>query len=367
MCRSSRKWSWWWCSAGATVSLALAGCQKPAIMTQPPPAGPVDGGGGVGDGRAGDAFVFNPVEAGVRGEVGLGPAQTGCSGAETTNPVPCASIGVALQPPYAMSYTCFDLGPAPGVPPQKYGGLTLTLERCSTTLLIGGEANYPEGKLYAIPVARDGNGRVSRFLDGTTIHADAPHNDGGVVFGPGGVLFLTGWPTNELLFIKPGSRTVDKVVDLTPLGIAGASAALNFVPPYLSAKGALKLVSWEGGEWYTLAFEPDASGTFNVTGARPGPSLPGGPEGFVYVAAGSPLIAAHSMLVSEWTEGAISIYETDDHGDPKLGTRKAFITGLVGAEGAFRDPDTGDFFFSTWGQEKDRVIVVRGFKPVIIE
>ena len=42
------------------------------------------------------------------------------------------------------------------------------------------------------------------------------------------------------------------------------------------------------------------------------------------------------------------------------------MTGLHGAEGAFRDPATGDFFFSTWGQMADRTIVVRGFAPIVI-
>ena len=41
--------------------------------------------------------------------------------------------------------------------------------------------------------------------------------------------------------------------------------------------------------------------------------------------------------------------------------------GLQGAEGAYRNPATGDFFFSTWGQAADRTIVVRGFAPIAVD
>jgi hypothetical protein len=100
---------------------------------------------------------------------------------------------------------------------------------------------------------------------------------------------------------------------------------------------------------------------------KPSVTLMGGPEGFVYVEAGNPLFPMNSMLVSEWSANKIATYETDDSADPKLATRKDFIAGLKGAEGAYRDPATGDFFFSTWGQQFDRVIVVRGFAPIVIQ
>jgi hypothetical protein len=274
---------------------------------------------------------------------------------------------VTVVAPYAGSYTCFDLGPVPGVPPQKYGGLTLTTEPCSTRLLIGGSANFPDGKIYAVNVVRDAQGHIGGFEGTATVFADAPYNDGGLSHGPQGVLFATRWPRNELQQTVAGSSAADKVIPLAPLGVSQASASLNFVPRGLPGADALKLVSWSGGEWYTLALRPDAAGTFDVTAASPGVVLPGGPEGFVYVAAGSPQFVAHGLLVSEWTANRIAVYDIDDSGDPKLPSRRDFITGLRGAEGAYRDPATGDFFFSTWGQSADRVIVVRGFAPIVID
>jgi hypothetical protein len=289
-----------------------------------------------------------------------------CPGDPTVpDPPPCSDVGIMVDPFYAAAYTCFDLGPVPGVPPAKYGGLTLLPGSCSATLLIGGDANYPEGKLYAIDVARNGEGQISGFVDSAVVWADAPYNDGGVVFGPDDVLFLARWPENELGQILPGSTAPDKVVDLEALGVAYSAAGLNFVPPGFGGAGALKLVSWSGGEWYTLAFSPDGSGTYDIDSATWELTVGGGPEGFVYVSAGNPLFPADSMLLSEWSANRVATYEVDAQGNPDTATRRDFVTAFRGAEGAYRDPGTGDFFFSTWGSGADRVIVVRGFDPII--
>ncbi|HXU81780.1 MAG TPA: hypothetical protein VN914_10315 [Polyangia bacterium] len=310
-------------------------------------------------------FVVDPTDAVF--EVNSVGSQVFCPGKAVMQPKKCEELGVMVDPFYADKYSCFDLGPVPGVPPQKYGGLTLTLDRCSTRLLIGGEANFPAGKLYGVDVARDDHGHVAGFSGMASVFADAPSNDGGVAYGPKDVLFLTHWPTNELQMTRPGSARADKVIPLQGLGIAFASASLNFVPTTFPAAGAFKLVSWSGGQFYTVAIAPDAQGTFDVMSVKQELTLTGGPEGFVYVAAGSPHFDKNSMLVSEWSANKISTYEVDDKANPIPTSRRDFITGLTGAEGAYRDPATGDFFFSTWGQQADRVIVVRGFVPIIIQ
>jgi hypothetical protein len=296
-----------------------------------------------------------------------------CPGsAKATEPPSCATMGITVDPMYAGQYTCFLLGEVPGaIPPSKYGGLTLTTDKCSTKLLIGGDANLADGALYGIDVVRDADGHISGWAGMATKFADGPSNDGGVTYGPNKILFLTHWPANELQQTKFGSTAVDKLIDLQMLGVAFSSASLNFVPSGFPMTGALKLVAWSGGQWYDVALKPDAQGTFDVTSVNQVSTLPGGPEGFTYVAAGSPLFPQNSMLVSEWTANKIAAYQTDDAANPKLDTRHDFITGFKGAEGAYRDPATGDFFFSTWGStgadgaEHDRVIVVRGFAPII--
>jgi hypothetical protein len=269
-----------------------------------------------------------------------------------------------LEPPFAASYSLSDLGPPPGVP-ARLGGLTV---KAGTTdrLLIGGEADGSTGALYEIGVVRDGAGHITGFSGTATRYADAAYNDGGVAYGPGNVLFLARWPQNQLGQTKPGSRITDKITDLGPLGIASSLVSLAFVPPGQPGAGRLKLASYSGGEWYDAGLAPDGSGTYNLVNVAPvaGSALPGGIVGFVYVGAGSRQFSGPSILVSEYQADNVAAYAVDAGGNPIPSTRRTFITGLDGADGAYIDPVSGDFLFSTFGGG-DRVVVVRGFaKPL---
>jgi hypothetical protein len=274
--------------------------------------------------------------------------------------VPAAGASAQdLIAPFDGSYTVHDIGTPPGVPNQL-GGLTL---KAGTTdrLLIGGAANDAAGALYEIGLVRDGAGHIVGFSGSATRYADAAYNDGGVTYGPGGVLFLARWPQNELGQIGPGGTT--KVIPLTPFGVASSLASLMFVPPGQPGAGSLKMASYRGGEWYDADVVPDGSGTYdlaNVTNVIDS-TLDGGPEGFVYVPNGSPQFSGPSLLVSEYGVDQIAAYQVNANGDPIVASRRQFITGLDGAEGALLDPVTGDFLFSTFGGGS-RVIVVRGFR-----
>jgi hypothetical protein len=273
-----------------------------------------------------------------------------------------AAHAQTVEPPFAGSYSFADIGSPPGVP-ASLGGLTL---KAGTTdrLLIGGSANSAAGALYEIGLTRDGAGHITGFSGTATRVIDAAYNDGGVTYGPGGVLFLARWPANQLGQTRPGSAITDKVIDLGPLAVASSLASLQFVPAGQPGASSLKLASYSGGQWYDAAVTPDGSGTYNVGGvtAMPNSTLSGGPEGFVYVTPGSPQFGAPSLLVSEYGAGNVGAYQVDANGDPVIATRRTFISGLTGAEGAFLDPLTGDFLFSTFGGGS-RVIVVRGFAP----
>jgi hypothetical protein len=230
-------------------------------------------------------------------------------------------------------------------------------------LLLGGNANDAPGALYAASVIRDASNHITGFTGTAPFFADAPYNDGGVVYGPGDVLFCTQWPVNQLGQMKPGSTAPDRVIDMAPLGVGGSSlAALNFVPSGFGGAGRLKLESWVDGNWYDATVTPDGSGTYDLVGVNQvaGSTLPGGPEGFVYVSPTSPLFSTHSILVSAFSEGRVDAYEVDGNGDPIVATRRLFLGELEGAEGALFDPLTGDFLFSTFGGG-DRIVAVRGF------
>lgn len=140
-------------------------------------------------------------------------------------------------------YNVVDLGPVPGLP-MSYGGLTL-LPGSPNTLLIGGNANTASGRLYTIDVVRGDDSRIVGFSGDLTPFGDVgAYNDGGVTFGPEGVLFTARWPVNQLGQTKPGSTVEDRVDSLAPFGIGGSSvAAINFVPSGFAGSGELKAVS----------------------------------------------------------------------------------------------------------------------------
>jgi hypothetical protein len=66
------------------------------------------------------------------------------------------------------------------------------------------------------------------------------------------------------------------------------------------------------------------------------------------------------VLISEYGLASISAYDVDANFDPIPSTRRVFATGIGGAEGAFVDPATGNFLFSTFGGGS-RVLSIRGF------
>lgn len=268
----------------------------------------------------------------------------------------------AIDAYYASSYSATTLGSVPGLP-SNYGGLTFL---DNDTILIGGAANTAAGLIYTVDVTRGAGNHITGFAGGATPYGSmGTYNDGGVTFGPGGVLFTSQWPVNKLGQTKPGSSVEDKVIDLSALGVAGSHSALNFVPAGFGGAGHVKLVSYGGGQWYDATLSPDGSGTYNLVGLAQvllggGPNLPGGPEGFVYIGAGNPLFAANSILLSEYSSGKVASFEVDGNGDPILASARDFLGGLGGAEGAAIDPVTGDFLFSTFGGGS-QVVVVQGF------
>lgn len=267
------------------------------------------------------------------------------------------ALTATLGPGFASDYTLTNLGSISGVP-TNYGGLTF-LAGSTDTLLIGGAANFANGTLHTVPLVRDVGGHIVGF-GASSLFGTAPYNDGGLTYGPGGVLFAAQWPINGLAQYKPGSTSPDKVIDLNPLGIAVSLSALSFVPSGFSGAGQLKFVTYGGGSFYTASFVSDGLGTYDITSVVLEATLPGGPEGFAYVAPGSPGFTTASMIVSEYGAGTVGAYDVDSNGNPILGSRRDFVTGLSGAEGAFIDPVTGDYLFSTFGSGNE-VFRVSGF------
>ncbi len=134
----------------------------------------------------------------------------------------------------------------------------------------------------------------------------------------------------------------------------------QFVPSGFGGAGQFKIASYSASTWYTVGLTPDGSGTYNISSVSSPVSVTGGPEGIVYIKAGNAGFSVDGLLISEYTGGKVGAYNIDSNGDPILASRRDFLTGLTGAEGAVVDPLTGDFIFSTFGGG-NQVVVVSGF------
>jgi hypothetical protein len=267
------------------------------------------------------------------------------------------AAALVIGPDFASSYSLVDLGAVSGLPAPA-GGLTFLN---SNTLLIGGAANQSAGAIYSVPVTRDPGGAITG-LGTATLYATAPNIDGGLTFGPGGVLFFTGYSNNTIGQIKPASTVPDRITTVTGNGINSSVGSLVFVPAGYNGAGQLKVLSYNANTWETLPYSlaSDSSGTYDFGSSFGEVQLSGGLEGAVYVPMGSPLFANQSVLVSEYGAGRVVAYETDAQGDPVASTLRVLVGGLSGAEGAAIDPVTGDFMFSTFGGG-NKVVRVTGF------
>ncbi|HLP84798.1 MAG TPA: hypothetical protein VK157_10655 [Phycisphaerales bacterium] len=268
------------------------------------------------------------------------------------------SSAQVVAPQYVNNYAIFNLGSVPGVP-GPYGGVAMS-NVDPDLMLIGGSANNANGAVYSIRVTRNLCGNITGFIGTAQLVSTAPQIDGGLYITTDNVMLTTRYSDNGVNMIKPGSTSPDKVVSLTPLGVASSTGSLTIVPDGLPGAGRLKIASYSASRFYDATLSPDGLGTYNISNVSDRGFVGGGPEGIAYVPTGSPLFDNPALLIAEYGSGRIAAWDIDANGDPVQGTRRDFITGLSGAEGAFLDITSGDFIFSTFGGG-NRVIVVQGF------
>jgi hypothetical protein len=270
-------------------------------------------------------------------------------------PAYAASCGAAVSfgAPFAASgYACNSIGGVSGLTSQ-YGGLTFL---DNSTLLIGGDALNSAGTIEQVGVIRDAGNHVIGFSGPATSFAAAPGIDGGLAFGPGGVLFYTNGVTNQLGEIKPGSTAADKLATLPANLNSGGS--LVFVPPGFAGAGGMKLLGFGDGKWYDVTLLADGNGTYDVA-ATPGPVIGSGPEGAVYVGgANAGFNGTDSVIVSEFANNQLTAIALNASGVPDPSTATPFLTGLADTEGAVIDPLTGDELFVN---RDSQVTVITGF------
>ena len=108
--------------------------------------------------------------------------------------------------------------------------------------------------------------------------------------------------------------------------------------------------SFNGGGAHASGDWIHDDGTYDLTALNGPVQVGGGPEGILYVPPGSSLIPDYQyVLISEYSNGEVALFQLDVDGNPIPATRQPFMTGLSGAEGACTDPVTGDLVFSTFG------------------
>lgn len=277
------------------------------------------------------------------------------------------AFGQTVAPFYAANYSITDLGPPPGVP-ANLGGITF-LRNSPNTVLIGGAANGGAAAVYSIGVVRDAQQQITGWNGTATLFSTAPQIDGGLCYNLDGVLFFTGYSNNTIGYIQPGADTPARIFNLnsTPGNtIQSSVGTLQFIPNGFRGAGTLIVGSYSGGGWDKLTLLSDGPLNYAIGGFIDGPPesfTGGGPEGIVYIPTSNVLFNDDQyVLISEYSVGRVSAYVIDNDGFPIASTRRDFITGLGGVEGATLDPVTGQFMFSTFGGG-NRVVVVRGFVP----
>ncbi len=254
-----------------------------------------------------------------------------------------AALGQSVLPPFDTTYQFANLGTVPGL--GSYGGTAFLPSNPNFVLV----APYPNAVIKAVPLLRNAQGYINGFGSAITV-ATVGGTDGGLAFGPTGVLFATWYGPNRLSQIKPGSLTTDRVDDLGPVGVGGSVGTCAFVPAGFPGAGRFKVVSWSGSTFYDLPLTPDGNGTFAPGPAGPGIAVQGGPEGMVYMPLNAPLIGG-KLLLAEWSPGNIAAYDIDANGDPIPATRVVVAGGAFGFGGGAVDPVTGDVvFFGGSGQ-----------------
>ena len=275
-------------------------------------------------------------------------------------------VAQTVTAPYSSTYSISDLGTVPGVP-GPYGGIVF---KDNNTLLIGGSANYSNGAIYQVTVARNQAGQITGFTGSASLYASAPFIDGGLWWMPNGTLCHTTYDffdnsppnanNNRVGQILPGANAAAVVTHLTPLGVYPSTGAGVLIPAGFPGAGTLLVGTYDRGEIYSLPYTANQDGTYALGNATLRCTTIDGLEGIVYVPTTNPLFGTPSVLVSDYYANKINRYQIDQDGIPIVATREVFVTGLGGAEGGTLDPVTGEFMFSTFSSGS-RVLMVRGF------
>jgi hypothetical protein len=265
---------------------------------------------------------------------------------------------IVISSAYSANYTAASIGPAPGVP-TIYAGVAFNPSD-PNTLYIAGNAFSTGGGIYAVQVTRNTAGHITGFAGTASLYSTAPNiSNGGLVFGPGNVLFYTAG--NNVGEIKPGSTSPDKVV-VAPVGTADTTLGTLAFNPY---NGAFDITSYLGATVFDTTLSADGSGTYNIS--SPSYATPFlGPHilGLFYPPLTAPQFSSPSVILADKGEGELAIFQLDSNGHLIPGTSSLFAT-IPSMEGSTTDPLTGDLLLTDYsglqGTNAPFIDVIQGF------
>ena len=279
-----------------------------------------------------------------------------------------SAIAQTLGPAFVGSYNVRDLGAAGDVP-GGYGAL-LFKAGDSNTLLVAGNSDDVMAQIYQITVTRDAQKHITGFAPTAAYFADAPgippeHPldvaggiDGGLDYGPNGVLFYTSYHDGAISQIKPGATSPNKQTRMSALGIDGAGGALLFVPAGFPGAGRLKLTGATSFQWFDTVVTADGTGTFIIAAPSKAVEIVNYGQGLIYVKAGNPAFAKDSVVITSQGDDRVVTYEVDSNGDPIPTTLREIISGFYQVKGATQDPVTGDLLFGNGDFNSPRILLV---------
>lgn len=298
------------------------------------------------------------------------PIQTGCRSLLALLSIAWSGNALLAQTLTAefvnAGYSLVDLG-SPVDLPAPYGGLTIRADD-PNTLYIGGNANNANGTIYTVPLIRDGvTNQITGFAGPAVFHSTGPNNDGGLTFTPSGTLLFTQYTPfsmNSMGQILPDNSYV--TTQLTSLGVSASVGSHAFVPDGYPGAGGLIVASYNASIAYRLPFAVDGSGLYTFSAPTSSVNIgtmAQGPEGIAYVPLGSNGFPSPSMVISAYGMNKVVVFEVGPDGLPDVATVRDMVIDLTGAEGAWIDPLTGDFIFSTFSfGGVNRVVRVTGFE-----
>jgi hypothetical protein len=239
-----------------------------------------------------------------------------------------------------------------GVPStNSFGGMCF--DAAGSTMYLGIHANTAAGQIVSYAVQRDQAQKITGFV-GPSGAVAAPNIDGGLAFGPGGVLCWTAYPLNTLGQWDPVSgSTVSIPLPATVASVGG----LCFPPPGSPIAGSILVSSYDQGSIRAYPLVPIGNGFHNIGTESVYAVTTTGNEGMAFGLAGP---YAGDLFFANYDTGALRIVRVDPTtglalggwANPTLVTLVSYIGNLQGV--AF-DPVTADLFVSIYGAYVYRV------------